>query len=68
MTEIDPAVYQTTCQFLPGMTQPITLFSGLAPGLTGFYQVSLQVPPEMSAEPIKGMSCSLGTPGSPFAT
>jgi uncharacterized protein (TIGR03437 family) len=58
--ELNPTVYQTTCRFLPDGTQLITLFSGLAPGLTGIYQVSLQAPPEMSTGPIKGISCSVG--------
>ncbi|MCW5982485.1 MAG: hypothetical protein KIT09_30645 [Bryobacteraceae bacterium] len=46
------------CRFLPYATDAETLFAGLAPGLTGIYQVNFRLPQEPASGPITGGFCS----------
>jgi uncharacterized protein (TIGR03437 family) len=46
------------CRFFPYTADAETLFAGLAPGLTGVYQVNLRMPQAPSAAPISGGVCN----------
>jgi uncharacterized protein (TIGR03437 family) len=51
-----------TCQFQPEAEPATTLFAGLAPGMTGIYQVAFRMPAD--AGPVwTGLSCEVIIPG-----
>jgi hypothetical protein len=46
------------CRFSPYMQDAATLFAGLAPGLTGIYQVPFQMPAVPNPGKLNGGRCS----------
>jgi uncharacterized protein (TIGR03437 family) len=63
LTVANPITGSLTCQFRPQAEAATTLFAGLAPGTIGVYQVNLQLPADVGAAPITGLSCALLTGG-----
>lgn len=51
------------CRFFPYETEAETLFAGLAPGLTGIYQVNFRLPEGPDPGRIAGGMCSFGGGG-----
>jgi uncharacterized protein (TIGR03437 family) len=51
------------CKFSPYTLPVETLFAGLAPGLTGLYQINFRLPPGPNLGAITGGQCSLSGPG-----
>ena len=63
VTTLSPLAGQLICTFTPQSQPAKTLFAGLAPGLTGIYQASFQMPSDAGAAPLNGMYCSLSDLG-----
>jgi uncharacterized protein (TIGR03437 family) len=59
LTGPDPIQGTITCRFQPQTSDSETLYAGLAPGMIGFYQVSLKVPADAGTAPVTGFSCQL---------
>ena len=54
------------CQFMDGAANDSQMyFAGLAPGMVGVYQVTLQVPMGLRTSPV-GLDCDFGV-GTPYA-
>ncbi|MGH9351725.1 MAG: hypothetical protein ACRD2G_06145, partial [Terriglobia bacterium] len=58
-----PIMNDLTCQFLPKQSPAKTLFAGLAPLMTGIYQVAFQMPSDAGQAPITGLECRIEGPG-----
>lgn len=60
-----PLVSTVRCQFTPQTTYADTLFAGLAPGMTGIYQLTFRIPTDPIPTIFTGMQCMLnGADGS----
>lgn len=55
-----PTLTETVCRFEPFTTDAETLFSGLAPGFIGVYQITLRMPEEPVSGPLTGGRCRFG--------
>jgi uncharacterized protein (TIGR03437 family) len=67
LDRIIAAQIQLSCRFIPYQTDAETLFAGLAPGLTGVYQINFRLPPGADPGPLIGGQCKYslaGTAGS----
>jgi uncharacterized protein (TIGR03437 family) len=54
-----PIRWSLSCRFVPQTSPADVLFAGLAPGMTGVYQVTLRVPSDAGTAPITGLQCRL---------
>ena len=54
-----PIMGTISCTLTPQQSAIKTLFAGLAPGMTGIYQVTLEWPAEVIRQPIGALSCDI---------
>ncbi len=57
LDSLRPITGSVTCRFAPQTAPATTLFAGLAPGMTGVYQVTLRLPDQPFASPLAGLDC-----------